>query len=159
LADFYGFTEIKDTSIETGVPDRDLLNVLRTQKLIPLSVLFAVDRASPYYNEPEKTPIFYAESWLLTHYLMIGSAEEHQSLVKYLQALNQGKSWSEASTAFGDLKKLESELKAYIRQKKFLSVSSPLTSADSSPIQTRELSADEERNYLREFSAAFTPGH
>jgi hypothetical protein len=159
LADFYGFSEIKQTSIETGVPDRELLSVLQIHKLIPLSVLFTVDHSSPYYNESEKTSIFYAESWLLTHYLMVGNPEAHKVFINYLQALNQRKSWAEASTSFGDLKKLESELKAYIRQKKFLSVSSPLPAIDLSQIQARELSDAEVKDDIAEFSDAFSIGH
>jgi uncharacterized protein DUF1570 len=155
LADFYGFTEIKEASIETGVPDRERLDVLRTHKLLPLNVLFKVDHGSPYYNESEKTSIFYAESWLLTHYLMIGNPEAHKLLIKYLQALNQRKNWNEASAAFGDLNKLQSDLKAYVRQKKFLSVSSPLPVIDSSQIQVRELSQPEVKSYIDEFSALF----
>ena len=91
LAEFYGFTQIRESSVETGIPDREQLDMLRTHKLIPLNVLFTVDHSSSYYNESEKTSIFYAESWLLTHYLMIGNPEAHKLLVKYLQALNQRK--------------------------------------------------------------------
>jgi hypothetical protein len=159
LADFYGFTKINPTSIETGLPDRERLDVLRTQQFIPLSVLFAVDHSSPYYNESEKTSIFYAESWLLTHYLMIGNPEAHKLLVNYLQALNQRTSMTEAAAAFGDLKKLQSDLKAYLRQKKFLSVSSPLPVVEPGQTQVRELSKSEVKNYISEFSAAFGPGH
>ena len=37
---------------------------------MPLQELFAVTRDSPEYNESSRQGIFYAESWLLTHYLM-----------------------------------------------------------------------------------------
>jgi hypothetical protein len=86
---------------------------------------------------------------------MIGNPEAHKLLIKYLQALNQRKNWSEASAAFGDLNKLQSDLKAYVRQKKFLSVSSPLPVIDSSQIQVRELSQPEVKSYIDEFSALF----
>jgi hypothetical protein len=156
LAEFYGFTAIKQSSIETGVPDREGLDVLRTQKLIPLSVLLAVDHSSPYYSESEKTSIFYAESWLFTHYLMIGNQEAHKLLVKYLQALSQRKSGAEAAAAFGDLSKLESDLKEYGRRKTFLSISSPLPAIDSDRIRTRELSEPEAKGHIAEFSDAFS---
>jgi hypothetical protein len=157
LAEFYGFTQIRESSAETGIPDREQLDMLRTHKLIPLNVLFTVDHSSSYYNESEKTSIFYAESWLLTHYLMIGNPEAHKLLVKYLQALNQRKNSSEAAAAFGDLNKLESDLKAYLRQKKFLSVSSQLPAIDLSQIKAHELSVSEVKDYIAEFSGAFGP--
>jgi hypothetical protein len=43
---------------------------LRQTQLLPLSALFAVDASSANYHENNKASIFYAESWLLTHYLM-----------------------------------------------------------------------------------------
>jgi hypothetical protein len=69
-------------------------------------VLFHVDGCSPYYNEQNKTTIFYEQSWALTHYLMIGDDHAHrQSFINFLQALNEGTSTDEAAAkAFGDLK-------------------------------------------------------
>lgn len=39
---------------------------------IPMDELVAADQASPYYNEANKVSIFYAQSWALTHLLMMG---------------------------------------------------------------------------------------
>jgi tetratricopeptide (TPR) repeat protein len=44
---------------------------LRSEKLIPLETLWAVDSHSPWYNEKEKQRIFYAESWALMHMLFL----------------------------------------------------------------------------------------
>lgn len=157
LASFYGLTDVQDDFVSTGLPDRDYLDLLRATRLIPLSVLFKVDHASPYYNEAEKTSIFYAESWLLTHYLMIGNQEAHQRLVKYLEALSQGKSANDAIAAFGDLRKLQSDLMVYLRQKRFLSVNVPLPRIDPSDLRIRTLSDTEVDAYLGGFSVAL--GH
>jgi len=157
LAEFYGRTDIGDDHVGTGRPDSDLLDVLRQSKLIPLDVLFRVDHSSPYYNESNKTSIFYAESWLATHYLMIGSSEAHKLLLKYLEALEQGKSWSEATPAFGDLKKLQTDLSDYLRQKKFLYLNSPLPKVDLGEFKTRTLSEAEAEAYLGGVSAGL--GH
>ena len=72
LADFWGNTDVNSSDVQMGKPDENLVMELRQSSLIPLEVLFKVDHSSPYYNEQEKTSIFYAESWALTHYLMIG---------------------------------------------------------------------------------------
>ena len=37
---------------------------------MPLHELFAVTHNSPQYNESTRQGMFYAESWLLTHFLM-----------------------------------------------------------------------------------------
>jgi hypothetical protein len=43
-----------------------------SQHWLDWNTLFAVDRESPYYNELDKMSIFYAQSWALTHMLMLG---------------------------------------------------------------------------------------
>lgn len=118
LADFYGNTQVASDHASLGMPDQELIAQLQTgSSLIPFSVLFKVDHTSPYYNEANKTSLFYAESWALTHYLMIGDREAHRPmLAKYLDALSHDKSQDEAAAeAFGDLKKLQAALENYIR--------------------------------------------
>jgi hypothetical protein len=154
LAEFYGYSQIKENVVSTGLADRERLNTLATARLLPLRDLFNVDHASPYYNESEKASIFYAESWLLTHYLMIGNPEAHKNLVAFLEALSRGKRWDQAIAAFGDLKKLQSDLEAYSRQKKFLSINSPLPNFERSDLQVRGLSKAEIDAYAGGFSAA-----
>ncbi len=59
------------------------------------------------------TDPFYAEAWLLVHYLVFNDARSPQ-LHKYLAAFSQGtKSLDAAQQAFGDLDKLYRELVAY----------------------------------------------
>lgn len=71
LAEYYSTFEVSDdrkVKIGTIVPMH--MYVLRQEKLLPLATLFAVDHESPYYNESKKQSIFYAQSWLLVHYLI-----------------------------------------------------------------------------------------
>src|SRR5262249_26598547 len=65
LADFFGNTEINGANATMGEPNVALIAELRSQKLLPLSVLLSVTHDSPYYNEQNKVSIFYAESWAL----------------------------------------------------------------------------------------------
>jgi len=159
LADFYGRTDIGDDFVGTGRPDRDSLAFLRETPLIPLDVLFKVDHASPYYNEARKASAFYAESWLLTHYLMIGNQEAHQRLIRYLEALSRGQGSDEAVAAFGDLKKLQAELAVYLRQKKFLYVNAPLPHLEGHEPTVRALSEADTDAYLGGFSAVLGQPH
>ena len=71
LAQFYQNTELDQTTARTGEPSVSDVYFLRQQHLIPLPTLFTVDHNSPYYHEEDKGNIFYAESWALTHFLMI----------------------------------------------------------------------------------------
>jgi tetratricopeptide (TPR) repeat protein len=86
-----------------------------------------VDRSSPYYNEESKVSVFYAESWALVHYLMIGDNEAHKPMLSaYLQALGDGATEDAAATkAFGDVKKLQSQLQNYIQRNSFYQLHLP----------------------------------
>jgi tetratricopeptide (TPR) repeat protein len=121
LADFFGNSEISGNTATMGRANPLLIEQLRQSKLIPLDVLFKVDHSSPYYNEQNKTSLFYAESWALTHYLFLGDNQSHrQALMAYTDALGHGKSSDEAAAiAFGDLKKLQAGLSNYISKYAF----------------------------------------
>jgi Protein of unknown function (DUF1570) len=70
LAEFYGNTSIEGSQVWLGAPNSRNLMLLREKTLLPVNTLFDVDAWSPYYQEQSKTSIFYAESWVLTHYLI-----------------------------------------------------------------------------------------
>jgi tetratricopeptide (TPR) repeat protein len=146
LADFWGNTDVNSSDVQMGKPDENLVLELRQSSLIPLDVLFKVDHSSPYYNEQEKTSIFYAESWALTHYLMIGDKASHRAMLSaYLDAISQGATPEEAAAkGFGDLKRLQSTLESYIRSNSFyiLKGSAP-PEIPQSDLKVRELSESE----------------
>ncbi len=52
--------------------------------MLPLRTLFEVDHKSPHYNEKNKTSIFYAQSWALMHYLIIGKAGRVEQFGKFM---------------------------------------------------------------------------
>ena len=54
LAQFYGNTDLDQTTARTGQPSTNSLYLLRQEKLIPLESLFAVGYDSPYYHEESK---------------------------------------------------------------------------------------------------------
>jgi hypothetical protein len=127
LADFYGNSEISDKTAGLGRPNPGLITVLRSLPLIPLETLFQVNQRSPYYSEQSKVSIFYAESWALIHYLMLGDKGIHrEALLNYLNAVGQGSSQPEAAAkSFGNLNNLEGSLEQYIRGEYFFYVSVP----------------------------------
>jgi tetratricopeptide (TPR) repeat protein len=157
LADFYGNTELGDSEVGMGRADPDLIGELRQGNFIPLEVLFKVDHSSPYYNEQNKTSIFYAESWALTHYLMVGDKASHRPLLTaYLDELSRGATQEQAAAkGFGDVKKLQDELYRYIRNNSFYYMKSPPPPEISAgDLQVRELSDAEVDAYRGGFAAA-----
>ena len=150
LADFFGESQVNGNVATMGVADPALIEELRHNKLIPLDVLFHVDASSPYYNEENKVSVFYAESWALTHYLMIGDKQTHrQMLLDYASALASGSSPDQAAAkAFGDLKKLQDDLSRYIGKFSFsyFQMKAPAELAPAE-LHVRELTdAEEEAN-------------
>lgn len=156
LAEFYGHTQIDDKSVGMGQADASLLDELRNEPLIPLPVLFNIDRSSPYYNEEKKTSIFYAESWALAHYLMVGDHSAHRAAFgAYLEALDQGESQEEAAArSFRDLKQLESDLQNYIHRAVFYYLKVPaINKLNEADLKSRPLSEAEAGAYRGGFAA------
>lgn len=156
LAEFYGHTQIDEKFAGMGEPDANLLAELRSQPLIRLPVLFSANQSSPYYNEDQKTSIFYAESWALTHYLMVGDREAHRSaLIAYLKAIDEGKSQEQAAAeAFGDLNKLQAALMNYLRLAAFYYIKVPVvTAVHDTELKVRPISEAEGEAYEAGFLA------
>jgi tetratricopeptide (TPR) repeat protein len=116
FAEFFQNTEIHNKNVLLGEPDFDAIRFLQQQSLIPLPVLFKVDRSSPYYHEEQKGNVFYAEAWALTHYLQVSDREKGTNrLFNYVALMSRHEDpVVAAEKAFGDLKQLQSALEWYI---------------------------------------------
>ena len=156
LAEFYGNSHITDSAVELGVADPAFIAELKQGNLIPLDVLFKVDQRSPYYNEQHKTSIFYAESWALTHYLMLGDKKAHKPMLDaYLTALSQGATEEQAAAqTFGDLNKLQAAVYGYIGNSRFYYLKgAPPTEIAAGDLHAHELSDAEVDAYRGGFLA------
>jgi tetratricopeptide (TPR) repeat protein len=72
-------------------------HVLRLREsYMPLAELIAVDHSSPLYNEGSKRSIFYAESWVLTHYAMTEMPNGRAAINRYTAASAEGQAPIEA---------------------------------------------------------------
>lgn len=160
LADFFGNSQIDGKTAIMGQASGPLLYQLQSQRLLPLDTLFRVNQSSPYYNEESKVTLFYAESWALVHYLMIGDNLAHKPmLTAYLTALGNGATEEAAATqAFGDPKKLQSALEGYITRNSYYQyrLAAPAKVADSD-LHVRTLSEADADAYQGGF--AETRGH
>ncbi len=117
LAQFFETTEIRDKNVRLGVESPESIMALRQSGLIPLPVLFKVDATSPYYHQEQKGSIFYAESWVLTHMLMIDDRKQKTThLDDYMRLLSQHQDpVAAAEQVWGDLNKLQTALSYYIQ--------------------------------------------
>ena len=124
LSEFWENTVVRDNTVETGRPARHHLQFLKAAAMLPLQELFAMDR-NPHETDPDKTFIFYAQSWALTHYLIVGDAsgDARRSLPVYLNLLEREIEPLEAAElAFGDLERVGGALKEYVRADKLRSL-------------------------------------
>ncbi len=125
LAGFYETFELGagNRSATIGRASGQHVNALR-ERMLPLEELLGVTQASPLYNEGDRRSVFYAQSWALTHYLMIGNPARSRQLPAYLQALIDGVDEPTAfATAFGaTTSQIEGELTAYVRNVLFTAV-------------------------------------
>ncbi|MEJ2110419.1 MAG: hypothetical protein P8Z37_10985 [Acidobacteriota bacterium] len=130
------------------------LQLLNTEPLLSMEELFAVDNESPHYRDESKVPVFYAQSWALTHMLLLGEQRAHtHKLMRYLELLQDGVPEKKARVqALGDLDELERLLDEYILHLAFYSfkVENPLLQ-DSKEFPSRELSTLELRTLRGDF--------
>ncbi len=114
LAELYSTLEPEGDKAMVGRPIPGRSQTLRDAGWMDLATLFGVTPGSPYYTQPEKMQIFYAESWLLTHMLVLG-VDYRPHFPEFITAVNGGVSCEEAiRKVYGkDLKALYSDLRNY----------------------------------------------
>jgi len=117
LAELYSSFEVFNGLVLFGAPISRHVGLLRQKTFIPLKDLLSVGRASPLYNERDRKGIFYAESWALCHYMMIGDSNAREAqMVEYTTLINKGVDGEKAfAQAFkSDAAQIEKLLKNYI---------------------------------------------
>lgn len=125
LAEYYSTFDVTDENrkVILGELVSNHVLYLRENKLLPLRTLFAVDYKSPYYNEGNKMNIFYAESWMLMHYLLQGDAQKRRpQLARFVDLLRAN---VEIGSAFQQafqtpIETFEKDFKAYIQSSKYV---------------------------------------
>ena len=122
LAEYYStFTITDDQKVRLGTPIGSHVFLLRESKMLPLRTLFEVDHKSPHYNEAKKQGIFYAQSWALMHYLIIGKAGKIEQLGKFMELITAKKPLEQAfQEAFGmPMEAMEKELRDYVKKDRY----------------------------------------
>jgi tetratricopeptide (TPR) repeat protein len=145
MAEIYSTFEVVGShTARIGHPIERHLAILADEPLTPLARLFSVTHSSPEYNERQHQGVFYAQSWLLTHYLMLGGNPTRKAQFGQLTTLlRQGQLPEQAFTnAFHcSLATMQNELRNYLARGTFkpmdLSVAADLSAPQ--PMVTRGL--------------------
>lgn len=123
LAEYYStFSISDDQKVVMGRPIASHVYLLRENRMLPLRTLFQVDQKSPYYNERDKQSIFYAESWALMHYLILGKEGERMvQMGKFVELISAGMPTEQAfQQAFKTtFESVEKELRSYIQRDRY----------------------------------------
>jgi len=142
LAEFYGNTQVHGKTVMVGRYSPINLSVLQRTPLLPVETLFTIDASSPYYHEQDKTSIFYAESWALTHYLFIRDYEDHtKRLPTFLAALQIGEDPDVAAAkTIGSAASLNEPLRKYMRNTTFRAAPAAVPDVDQTKFGVRPMS-------------------
>ena len=121
LAEYYStFSISDDQKVVLGSPIGSHVYRLRESKMLPLKTLFEVDQKSAHYNERNKQTIFYAESWALMHYLIVGKQGRAEQLGKFLELGLKMPKEQAFQQAFGvPYETVEKDLRNYIKQDRY----------------------------------------
>ncbi len=88
-----GFAEVYSTlkpnagQILLGTAPQGRGLALSQSKWLPLTKLIGIDHDSPEYNEKDRAGLFYAQSWMLVHMLMLGK-DYRDGFTKFVVALH-----------------------------------------------------------------------
>jgi Tfp pilus assembly protein PilF len=145
LAQFYENTDFDEKAIWVGEANAGQLKLLNRNDLLPMKTLLTVDAGSALYHEEDMGSIFYAQSWALTHYLMVSDRlQKMHRLRDYAELLAGGEdAVTAARQAFGDLDKLQAGLDEYVMQRKFMYFTMPAELVDEKSIAVRQVSGPE----------------
>lgn len=122
IAEVYSTFEVIGDNFEFGRTQRQHVRTMSRTPLIPFSTFFAVDGSSKYYNENDKANIFYAQAWLLMHFIMCGKNESTattSSISKFIDLYDMPgiKPQDAFQQSFGmDYEKLQNLLDNYLRE-------------------------------------------
>jgi len=119
MAEVYSSFQVTDREARIGLPIAEHVYWLRRHSLIPPAQLFAMDQSSPDYNEGARRGVFYAESWALVHYLLVGKPELRLKAPLYFREMARDQPAPDAFRAAFGLNEatLEQEIRAYVRKR------------------------------------------
>ena len=134
LAEFFAAGRLDQSPAVFGLPHTGHLSVLRSREWLPLDALLGATRGSASVRDRWTSATFYAQAWLLVHYLKLADGGRHAAqLTAFTARIAQGVPASRAAfDAFGDLSQLARRLHDYARGERFFDARFPGVSAEPS---------------------------
>ncbi len=141
----YAGITFTEHSVRMERPDPEDLSVLFESPLLPLDLIFHVDRNSPYYSPGNTQSVYFAESRVLVHFFIVDPQfSGSKSMERYIAAVQGGTdSLQAARDAFGDLNQLQTKFAAFVNQTKGVPTDLPISGGNESGGAPRTLSAAE----------------
>lgn len=127
IAEYFSTITEHGKFLSLGLPINEHVALLRSERLMSLDELFAVDHRSGSYNESERAGLFYAQSWALLHYWYRGvnwqAPEKQAARDRFLQRVRSEGDHGDydsrrklfAETIGADYAQTVSELLRYVR--------------------------------------------
>jgi Flp pilus assembly protein TadD len=115
MADYYGTTTLSRDGRRAVLGDRIPAHLSQASRWwVPLSQVLALSRSFPLSND-DTSMSFYAESWLLVHYLTRGTSARGTQIARFIDLLSAGATESSAfERAIGPPGKIEADLRRYL---------------------------------------------
>jgi hypothetical protein len=144
MAEIYSTFDSSGRYASIAAPIDQHLQLLAREPLPPLRDLFAVGHNSPQYHEAERQGMFYAESWLLTHFLMSGENPQYTARFgQFTTLLRQG--WLPEQAFTNSLRttlpRVDYELNRYLARGLFRPIPLVLATNISAPVPTHVFAA------------------
>ncbi|MCD4751425.1 MAG: tetratricopeptide repeat protein [Thermoanaerobaculales bacterium] len=99
LSEYFSTFRLDGTVAEIGRPIENYVTLLRNRAVMSLDELFTFERGTHGRRNDAQIHRFYAESWALVHYLMLGDRGRAPELMRYVQAIQSGVPLDEAFSA------------------------------------------------------------
>ena len=114
LAELYSTLEPQGRQVTFGKPAR----LLGDRKWLPIRELISVDYDSPHFDESDRTKVFYAQSWALTHMLCL-SNPYRERFADFLKGVDGDTGEEAFRWVYGKtLDQVESDFKRYVVRKR-----------------------------------------
>jgi tetratricopeptide (TPR) repeat protein len=142
LAELYSAWAPAGADARVGLARPEHIALLRRRGLLPIADILRADYTSDFYIHEERSDLFYAQSWLLAHYLVVSRPSGPGELRDYLAAITRGTETIAAfREAFGaDPVSLISRLRWYVESPELPAARVPLPPADQT--DPREVAAE-----------------
>src|SRR5882724_3093697 len=156
LAEFYAYTRFEGSQTYIGAPPKNAgrLAVLYRRPSMPLAKF--LDQKGSFSHDEDDTHLFYAQSWALTHFLIMGPGMEGGvRLKRFFNALQSGTEQKKAfQDAFGTFPEVQKALDNYLQRFAFAAGVTPtIQRAEEKSFSVRTTTLAETKAELASFFA------